>query len=330
MDSSAKRKQTATDGPNGRQFKRSKGGSGGKWQTPHHKTKLEALRGKSLEVGDMGIWTTCVKGKERQALQEMVSICDEYAEKLYGIKPQAPAEAEDDEDDDIESSIKKEVEGMKPADKPKESIFEPMRMDLDCLLFIRTRSPVDPVEMVHHICRDAKAISDRTQRRSRFINRFTPIEVTGRATENGVEEVAKAVLRKHFQLAGDEDVKAEGEEAKREPYSYAIRLSFRAHNILKRDDVIKNVASLIAPSHKVNLTAPGKVILIDIFRTFCGMSVVDGDWDALKRYNLHELYLSAAKSTDGAAEASKEESKEESKEGPKEEVKKEPKGEPKE
>ena len=47
---------------------------------------------------------------------------------------------------------------------------------------------------------------------------------------------------------------------------YAIRPTLRAHSTLKRGDVINKVASLIAPRHKVNLTAPDKVILIDIFQ----------------------------------------------------------------
>ncbi|KAI1478570.1 hypothetical protein F4774DRAFT_385371 [Daldinia eschscholtzii] len=292
MDSSTKRKQPPSNGSDGRPVKKSKGGSNGRWQTPHQKAKLEAIKGRGLEVGDMGIWTTCVKGKERQALEEMMDLCEEYGEKLYGIKRQDPAEAKEDEedDDDIEASIKKEVQEMKPASKPKGSTFEPMRMDLDCLLFIRTKTPVDPVALVQQICKDAKEVTEKSQRRSRFINRFTPITLTAKATEAGVEEVAKNVLAKHFQLA-DEDEQTEVPKA--EAYSYAIRPSFRAHNTLKRDDVIKKVASLIAPRHKVNLTSPDKVILIDIYQTFCGMSVVDGDWDSLKRYNLHEIYLSA-------------------------------------
>ncbi|KAG4219878.1 hypothetical protein PC116_g31643, partial [Phytophthora cactorum] len=210
----------------------------------------------------------------------------------YGIKRQDPAEVKEDEadDDDIEASIKKEVQEMKPASKPKGSTFEPMRMDLDCLLFIRTKPPVDPVALVQQICKDAKEVTEKSQRRSRFINRFTPITLTAKATEAGVEDVAKNVLAKHFQLA-DEDEQTD--VPKVETYSYAIRPSFRAHNTLKRDDVIKKVASLIASRHKVNLTSPDKVILIDIYQTFCGMSVVDGDWDSLKRYNLHEIYLSA-------------------------------------
>ncbi|KAI1804620.1 hypothetical protein F4811DRAFT_570867 [Daldinia bambusicola] len=293
MDSSTKRKQPSSNGSEGRPIKKSKGGSNGRWQTPHQKAKLEAIKGRGLEVGDMGIWTTCVKGKERQALEEMMDLCEEYGEKLYGIKREDPAEGKEDEeegkDDDIESSIKKEVQEMKPASKPKGSTFEPMRMDLDCLLFIRTKPPVDPVALVQHICWDAKKITDKSQRRARFINRFTPVTLTAKATEAAIEEVAKKVLAKHFQLDGEDDEKTE--DPKTDAYSYAIRPSCRAHNTLKRDDVINKVASFIAPRHKVNLSWPDKVILINIYRTFYGMSVVDGDWESLKRFNLHEIYL---------------------------------------
>ncbi|KAI0118112.1 hypothetical protein F4776DRAFT_266737 [Hypoxylon sp. NC0597] len=295
MDSSAKRKQPSTNGSDNRPAKKSKGGSGGRWQTPHHKAKLETLKSKGLEAGDVGISTTTVKGRERQALEEMLDICEQYAEELYGIKCQDTAEAEDDEDDDIEAAIKKEVEGMKSADKAKDSVFEPIRLDLDCLTFIKTKPPIDPVELVKQICNDAKDAKDKTQRRSRFINRFTPVTASAKATDAGLEEVAMKVLGEHFQLAGDDN-----EQAKPDAYSYAIRPTFRAHNTLKRDDVIKKVASLIAPRHKVNLSSPDKVILIDIYQTFCGMSVVDGDWETLKRYNLHEIYLAAAKAASEA------------------------------
>lgn len=94
---------------------------------------------------------------------------------------------------------------MKPAaGKPKDAVFQPMRMELDCLLFMRTKPPVDPVRLVQEICRDAKAITDKQQRRSRFINRFTPVTFTVKANETGVEEIARKVLAGHFQLAGDE------------------------------------------------------------------------------------------------------------------------------
>jgi tRNA acetyltransferase TAN1 len=91
---------------------------------------------------------------------------------------------------------------------------------------------------------------------------------------------------------------------------YAIRPTIRHHSTLKRDMVINQVAALINNErHKVDLKKPDKVILIDIFRVrllhdclhlrdiltrskkaTCGMSVVDGDWEQLRKYNLSELY----------------------------------------
>ncbi|KAI1489685.1 hypothetical protein F5X96DRAFT_597416 [Biscogniauxia mediterranea] len=326
MDSSSsKRKHDASSGgADGPKLKKRQGGSGGKWQTPHYKAKLEAMKGRHLEVGDMGIWTTCQRHKEQRAVDELVAICEEYGEKLYGLKPAGESKADNedgktgDEEMDIEDVLKRELEELKSAKdgdgKRKEGPFEPIRTNLDCLLFMRTRPPVDPIALVRAICTDAAAGGEEKWK-SRFINKFTPITLTGKATEKGVEEVARTVLGKWFRLREegkeDEEEKEEGENGEKEAYSYAIRPSFRAHNTLKRDDVIKQVAGLIAPRHKVNLSAPDKVILIDIFQTFCGMSVVDGDWDALKKYNLHELYLSSAK---GSKEKPKEEVKEVSKE----------------
>jgi hypothetical protein len=47
---------------------------------------------------------------------------------------------------------------------------------------------------------------------------------------------------------------------------YAIRPSIRNHNTLHRSDVIKQTASLVADSHKVDLTKPDKVIIVDVFQ----------------------------------------------------------------
>lgn len=47
---------------------------------------------------------------------------------------------------------------------------------------------------------------------------------------------------------------------------YAIRHNIRNHKVFKSDAVIKKVASLVSPKHKVNLTNPDKVILVEIFQ----------------------------------------------------------------
>lgn len=59
---------------------------------------------------------------------------------------------------------------------------------------------------------------------------------------------------------------------------------------MKRDDVIKQVAQAVGPSHSVDLKHYDCLILIDIYRNVLGMSVVGSDYEGLKRFNLAEIY----------------------------------------
>ncbi|GAP89843.1 putative THUMP domain-containing protein [Rosellinia necatrix] len=326
METNGKRKHDDASGGSGggrgggSHFKRSKGGNQGKWMTPSHKAKMAALRGRSLEVGDQGFWVTCQRHKEMKAADEILSMCDEYGKKLFGIDPDGAKdgageeEAGAEENEDIETAIEKELAAMREptvtgkgigkgegGGKPKDAAapFDLLKMNVDCVLFMRTRAPVDPLALVREISRDAAAAVDRSVWRSRFINKLTPITLTGKATEKGLEEVANKVLAAHFRLGED------GGEGEDEAFSYAIRPTIRAHTTLKRIDVINKVASMISNRHKVELKNPDKVIIIEIFQTFLGMSVVGKDWEAMKRYNIHELYAAAAKSAGDSEEPEK-------------------------
>ncbi|KAI3339357.1 hypothetical protein F4824DRAFT_456967 [Ustulina deusta] len=294
METNGKRKHDDS-GAQGSGTKRSKGGNQGKWMTPSHKAKLAAVKGRTLEVGDMGFWVTCQRHKEMRAADEILSLCDEYGPRLFGVNSDATDEAaEDQEPEDIEAAIEKELAAMKSASKPKNSPFDLLKMNVDCVLFMRTRAPVDPLVLVRHICKDAAAAKDKSLWRSRFINKLTPITLTGKATEKGLEDVARKVLSDHFRLAEGEA--GEKDDDANNACSYAIRPTIRAHTTLKRTEVIDRVANMISKRHKVDLENPDKVIIIEIFQTFCGMSVVGKDWETMKRYNIHELYLAALKS----------------------------------
>jgi hypothetical protein len=63
-------------------------------------------------------------------------------------------------------------------------------------VFFKVKPPVEPVALVHTICKDAAASAHRKQ--SRSVKRLTPITLVGKATESGLEEVAQQVLRPHF------------------------------------------------------------------------------------------------------------------------------------
>ncbi|KAG9243434.1 hypothetical protein BJ878DRAFT_543263 [Calycina marina] len=271
--------------------KRSKGNSRGKWQTPHQITKSASRGGGArIEPGDQGIWATCAKGQEGRATGELFTMFAECAERFYGILA-APEENlggddEDDEDVDIEASIKKEMATIGESRKqPK--LFSSVRTNAPCVLFFKTRAPIDPCEFVHRICNEI--VADPKVKRLKYINRLTPMILMGRATESGLQEVGKMVLAKHFRLSGDDVQKESGTDEGVLP-SYAIRPTIRTHRELQRDVVIKAVANMVDNAHGVNLTKPDKVILVEIYQTVCGMSVVGDDWEALKRYNISELY----------------------------------------
>ncbi|KAH8903280.1 hypothetical protein BR93DRAFT_931304 [Coniochaeta sp. PMI_546] len=322
MSSSTKRKEAPT-GSSGGQGKRNKrGGNDNKWKTSHQQTKEGLLEG-VVSPGEMGIWVSCARSQEGKAAREIVAMFDEYAEILYGVKqPGEEDAAQDDEEEDIEASVKRELDAMKATGKEAKAagrIFTPVKMNVACLLFVRTRAPVEPVEFVKRICQDAKSGEQRT--RSRYVNRLVPMTAIGKATEQGLVELARKVLGELFDLSGKRtgddattdgtqehedtglaeaknveigEVNSDGPEAPR-PYSFAIRPSIRNNNTLKREVIINQVAGLINNQrHKVDLEKPDKVILVEVYQNACGMSIVDGDyWNELKKYNLTELYSQA-------------------------------------
>jgi len=66
------------------------------------------------------------------------------------------------------------------------------------VLFFKIRAPVEPVSFVRKICEDAaKGVE---QQRCRFVRRLTPITATEKATEKGLEDVARQVIAPHFHV----------------------------------------------------------------------------------------------------------------------------------
>lgn len=107
---------------------------------------------------------------------------------------------------------------------------------------------------------------------------MTPITKTGKASVDGVEELAKEVLAPHFH-SGDGQSK-----------TFKIQVTTRNHDkTLSRDVVINKVASIVGDGHKVNLNNPQLTIIVEIYKFHCGMSVVGADFEELKRFNLTEI-----------------------------------------
>lgn len=136
---------------------------------------------------------------------------------MYGIRP--PVDASEahaqsgDEEEDIEASIQKELDAMKESRKPKERrVFSPVAVGIECVFFMKTMKPVNPYQLVLRICRDAQECPSPRDRKCKYINRLTPVMDTDKATEKGIQRVARQVLPSFFSLNEEEKEGEEGEE----------------------------------------------------------------------------------------------------------------------
>ncbi|KAJ5031322.1 THUMP domain-containing protein [Bipolaris maydis] len=241
------------------------------WEMPRRD-----MSNRAIQAGDAGIWATCSMKKEAKSVADLRDLFQEYATKLYGTTECSETAAGDDSDSeegDIEAQISKELADIRnPTTKP---LFTSVKLDTQCLVFFRTRSPLEPVSFVHKICQD---IADGAQPRNlSYVKRLTPITATEKATHQGLESVAKQVLAPHFHGPDQAGKK------------FAIRPSIRNNKEFLRDDVIKTIAATVGPGHKVDLKAYDLLIIVEIYQNVIGMSVVGPDFEKLKRFNIEEL-----------------------------------------
>ncbi|KAL8808761.1 MAG: hypothetical protein Q9200_004046 [Gallowayella weberi] len=243
------------------------------WQMP----KRNFSSSPSINPGDAGIWATCDMHKEGLCTVELRDLFNEYASLIYGDATASDTAITKDDDlasDDIEAEINKEVKGIQNS--KVEALFTPVKIDVQCVLFFKTREPVEPVSFVHRICSDA--MNKATARRTRHLKRLTPMTRMGKAAEKSLEEVAKVVLAPVFHRDG---VSAQ---------KFAIRTTIRNNHAMKRDDIIKRVAGLVGEPHTVDLKKYDQLVLVDVYRNILGMSIVGSDFEKLKRFNVTEIY----------------------------------------
>lgn len=96
-------------------------------------------------------------------------------------------------------------------------MFTEVRISQECLLFMKCKPPIEPVEFSRRICTDAATVGHGGAQ-ARYLNRLTPVSVIVKASENGLEDGARRVLAEHFKLKPKEgpnagSVDSEGQEA---------------------------------------------------------------------------------------------------------------------
>ncbi|EGV65226.1 hypothetical protein PSN45_002635 [Yamadazyma tenuis] len=241
----------------------------------HKKFKASAI----IEPNTTGIYATCTRGKEKGCVKELMNLFTEKAEEYYDLSA-----VEDDEETDgeepkelsIEDQIKKEVEDLKDT-KSKKSLFSALNLECECLVFIKTKKPIEPELFCKKVCQDSFRSKIKT---TRFTQKLTPVTFTVSASIEELKKLCTRVLAPHFHQENDQV-----------PVKFAINVTRRNFNAIEKDVIIKTVAEMVGRDHghSVDLKNYHKLILIECYKTSIGMSVVD-DYEKLCKYNLQQIY----------------------------------------
>lgn len=221
-----------------------------------------------MEPGQRGFLATC-NFREKDCIRECYQLLNEYADLLYGPgNVSKDIEETEDVEDALKQCVKAEIHNRKNTQKR----FQQVSTDTQNLIFIKTTLP-DPIEVGFKIISD---IGDSQLQKTRFILRFLPIEEVCRANITDIVHSIEKIWDKRF--LG-------------QPQTYSIVFQKRYNNDLKRDDVIKEVAEIIATKHplnKVDLKNAKIAIIIEVIKGLCCVSTAV-DYFKYKKYNLIEI-----------------------------------------
>ncbi|KIK55106.1 hypothetical protein GYMLUDRAFT_48061 [Collybiopsis luxurians FD-317 M1] len=238
-------------------------------------------------VDGPGVWVSCVKGKEKQTVGELYDLFESIAAKVW---PMDDSHSDNSSDDDqsreesglsIEDQINTEVTAFK---RPRsQQRFASCQTNTPCVVFISCRPPVDPVQLVETHIRNVKSTGIT---RTRYTHRFVPVAATCYTNLSDMQALCKTIFGHYFsQNVGDS------------VHTYKIELRMRNHTTLARDSIIQAIAECVPEKFKVDLTAPEFFVLVEIFKSVCGISITR-DYYKLHKYNVMELAKELAKGSE--------------------------------
>lgn len=267
-----------------------------------------------IEPNTSGIYATCNRGREQQCRKELMNLFSEKIEEYY--TPEQLENAENDEDEaetaslSIEDQIKKELAGLKENKQAKKALLVPIELGCECMVFIKTRRPLDPETFVERICSES---AESRIKNTRYTQKLTPVQYSVTPTLEELKKLAARVLGPHFH-------KKEGQA----PVRFAIQVNRRNFNSLERPLIIRTIAESVGRDHghSVDLKAYEKLVLVECYKSNIGMSVANR-YDELDKFNLQQIFekrlgdgeLSRVKKSTGEGEKGK-------KEGEKQEIEK--------
>ena len=282
-----------------------KRGSTSNQKKDNQKRKKFKVSSGFLDPGTSGIYASCTRRKERLAAQELGQLLEEKIEEYYRdeidelnnqsnenveqTKYHGDSGKEDEEEMSIEEQLKKELADItkprqsKTKDERKKEILQPIDLNCECMIFFKTRRPIVPEKFVKRIIEDLSDPNDKLKR-TRYIQRLTPITNSCSASMEQMIKLANEVLAPHFHDPNG-----------RHDYKFSIELTRRNFNTIERDDIINQIVALVCQNgkyqHKVDFKNYEKLVIVECFKNNIGMSVVDGDYrKKYKKYNIQMIF----------------------------------------
>jgi tRNA(Ser,Leu) C12 N-acetylase TAN1 len=93
-------------------------------------------------------------------------------------------------------------------------------------------------------------------------HRFIPLEVICRAVESEILSAVKTMIGQHLSAS--------------KPTTFSVVCDVRSCTSVQKMDLIKKVAELVDSAHTVQLQMPQTVILIQVVKAACGISILSG------------------------------------------------------
>ncbi|KAJ8924655.1 hypothetical protein NQ315_000806 [Exocentrus adspersus] len=232
--------------------------------TAKHTTKKHVL-----DINLKGFFCSCNTGnaREKDCVREAYNLLNKYADILY--PPPPTADAEDTKAGDIVDDLEKELAELRKTKDARR--FQVVDSGAKNVIFIKTTLD-NPVQLAEKIVSD---IAETKIKQSRTLLRLVPIEITCKAYVKDIENAFRQIASKHF----TDDTK-----------TFSIIYNHRNNNNLKRDDVIKTVASVVSQlgPFQVNLKQAEISIVIEVIKGIALIGIVP-NFIKYKKYNLHAI-----------------------------------------
>ncbi|KAJ3555076.1 hypothetical protein NP233_g12292 [Leucocoprinus birnbaumii] len=199
-----------------------------------------------------GIWVSCVKGKEKQTVGELYDLFESV---------RVP-----DGRSWTVLNLYQLADDLWPQEPPEPG--EQGELSLEAQIADEMSSLQKP--------RKEKRFGDYILFSIQYTHRFVPVSGNCVANLPEIESLCRDVFHNFFQSRLERK------------YTYKVELRIRNHSTVSRPVLIQHIARCMPEGHTVALENPDLFILVEVFKSVCGVSVVE-DYYRLQKFNVMEI-----------------------------------------